>query len=133
MSQPAEKSDSNTTFQELKESVHKFQKDRGWSRHHKPKNVAISICIEAAELLEHFQWDETYVRDDKQAIADELADIIFNCLNFADVMDIDIATAFTSKFKRVQEKYPVELFNPHSDSAEEYFRIKKTYRKKEDS
>lgn len=98
-------------------------------RSHSPKNVAISLCIEAAELLEHFQWDE-YRQEDKQAIADELADVIFNCLNFANQMDIDITSAFMKKFERIQKKYPVELFNPKNDSAEEYFRIKKAYRQK---
>ncbi len=123
------KSDSETTLQELKDLVNKFEQERGWQKHHNPKNVAISLCIEAAELLEHFQWDE-YRQEDKQAIADELADVIFNCLNFANQMDIDISAAFMSKFERIQMKYPVDTFNPDNDSAEEYFRIKKNYRGK---
>ncbi len=123
------KGDNETTLQELKDLVRKFETERGWQKHHSPKNVAISLCIEAAELLEHFQWDE-YRQEDKQAIADELADVIFNCLNFANQMDIDITSAFMKKFERIQKKYPVELFNPGNDSAKEYFRIKKEYRKK---
>ncbi len=123
------KGDNETTLQELKDLVNKFEQERGWQKHHKPKNVAISLCIEAAELLEHFQWDE-YRQEDKQAIADELADVIFNCLNFANQMDIDITKAFMKKFERIQKKYPVEVFNPDNDSAEEYFRIKKEYRQK---
>ncbi len=125
------KSDRTTTIQELKDLVIKFETERGWQQHHTPKNVAISLCLEAAELLEHFQWDE-YSQQDKQAVADELADVFFNCLNFAAAMDIDIATAFMSKFERVQKKYPVELFNPDSHNNEEYFRIKKAYRKQGD-
>jgi dCTP diphosphatase len=123
------KADTETTLHELKMLVDKFEKERGWQKHHNPKNVAISLCIEAAELLEHFQWDE-YRQEDKQAIADELADVIFNCLNFANQMDIDITAAFMNKFERIQKKYPVKTFNPDNDSAEEYFRIKKEYRKK---
>ena len=119
--------DAETTIQELKDLVIQFERERGWAKHHTPKNVAVSLCIEAAELLEHFQWD-SYEQRDKQAIADELADVIFNCLNFASTMDIDIASAFLSKFERIQKKYPVEIFNPDSDNPEEYFRIKKAYR-----
>lgn len=123
------KGDAKTTIQELKNLVIKFETERGWKKHHNPKNLAASICIEAAELLEHFQWDE-YRQEDQQAIADELADIIFNCLNFASVMDIDISSAFLSKFKRIEEKYPVKIFNPDNDNAADYFRIKKAYRQK---
>lgn len=123
------KGDAETTLKDLKDLVHKFEQERGWAKHHNPKNVAISLCIEAAELLEHFQWDG-YRQEDKQAIADELADVIFNCLNFANQMDIDITAAFMDKFERIQKKYPVEVFNPDNDSAEEYFRIKKNYRGK---
>ncbi len=125
------KTDANTTLQELKNLVDKFEQERGWKKHHTPKNVAISLCIEAAELLEHFQWDE-YQRNDPDGIADELADVILNCLNFANQMDIDITAAFMSKFERVQKKYPVELFNPANDNSEEYFRIKKRYRQQGD-
>jgi len=121
------KRDAETTIQELKDLVTKFETERGWQQHHTPKNVAISLCLEAAELLEHFQWDE-YRQQDKQAVADELADVVFNCLNFAAVMDIDIASAFRDKFKRVQKKYPVELFHPGTANNDEYFRIKKAYR-----
>lgn len=123
------KGDSETTLQELKDLVKRFEEQRGWEHHHNPKNVAISLCIEAAELMEHFQWD-SYQKRDKQAIADELADVFFNCLNFAISMDIDLASAFRSKFKRIEKKYPVELFNPNSDNPEDYFRIKSEYRQK---
>lgn len=126
------KGDAATSLQDLKDMVVRFREDRGWRRHHSPKNLAISICIEAAELLEHFQWDD-YSQQDKQAISDELADIIFNCLNFADIMDIDISTAFRDKFKRVEKKYPVELFNPNHDSSADYNRIKRAYRETKDT
>lgn len=127
MSKTSPKSDTNTTFQELKDMVAQFSDERGWGKHHTPKNLAISICLEAAELLEHFQWDG-YRQEDKQAIAEELSDIIFNCLNFASVNDIDITKTFLDKFKRVEQKYPVELFNPQTKNNKAYFRIKKQYR-----
>lgn len=120
--------DRETTIQELKDLVIKFRDERGWKHHHTPKSLAISITLEAAELLEHFQWDD-YTKSDKQGLADELADILFNMLNFADVTDIDIATAFLDKFKRVEKKYPTEIFNPGHDDKAAYNQIKQDYRK----
>ena len=125
------KGDAETTLQELKDLVHKFEQERGWAKHHNPKNVAISLCIEAAELLEHFQWDE-YRQEDKQAIADELADVIFNCLNFANQMDIDISAAFMNKFERIQKKYPVEKFLTRTMIARKNISVsRKAYRQKD--
>lgn len=122
------KQDRETTVQELKELVAKFRDERGWKAEHNPKNLSMSIAIEAAELMEHFQWD-TYRKEDKQAIADELADILAYCFNLADTMDIDIATAFRDKLERAAKKYPLDMFNPdRTGSAEEYHKIKKAYR-----
>jgi NTP pyrophosphatase (non-canonical NTP hydrolase) len=122
------KTDAETTLQELKDLITKFSHERGWERHHTPKNLAISICLEAAELLEHFQWDE-YRQDDKQKIADELADVLAYVFNFANVMDIDIATAYRNKLQRASEKYPVELFNKDRVGKEDFFRVKQDYRR----
>lgn len=122
--------DDATTIQELKQLVAQFRNERGWGKHHTPKNLAISIVLEAAELLEHFQWDSLDSKD-KAGIADELADILSYCFNFAETMDIDISTTFRSKLKRAAKKYPLELFNPETDSAEAYTRIKREYRQKE--
>lgn len=124
--------DSDTTLQELKNLIIDYSVKRGWDKHHTPKNLAASICIEAAKLLEHFQWDD-YNRRDKQAIADELADILIYAFNFAETCDIDIATAYKQKLAKAAKKYPVALFNPNNDSQEEFFRIKKAYRQKKDA
>lgn len=121
------KRDDETTLQELKDLVIQHAVERGWRKHHSPKNLAISISLEAAELLEHYQWDD-YKKEDKQAIADELADLLTYAFNFAATCDIDIATAFREKLERAAKKYPVEIFNPDSDGNDEYFRIKKSYR-----
>lgn len=119
--------DHETTIQDLKELIVKFRDERGWKVEHNPKNLSMSIAIEAAELMEHFQWD-TYRKEDKQAVADELADVISYCLNLADAMNIDVATAFRDKLDRAKQKYPVELFNPERKSNDEYHKIKKAYR-----
>ncbi|MGH7157616.1 MAG: nucleotide pyrophosphohydrolase [Candidatus Saccharimonadales bacterium] len=121
------KRDDGTTIQELKELISKFRDERGWKDEHSPKNLSMSIAIEAAELMEHFQWS-TYRQEDKQAVADELADILAYCFNLADVMDIDIATSFRGKLDRARQKYPVETFNPDNKNVDAYYAAKKAYR-----
>lgn len=124
------RNDADTTIQELKNLIIDFAKERNWKKHHTPKNLAISIAIEAAELMEHFQWDE-YQEKDKAAIADELADILIYAFNFAHVTDIDIASAYRRKLEKAGEKYPKEVFNANNTGVvEDYFRIKKQYRQK---
>jgi len=120
-------SDADTTIQELKELVIKFSRDRHWQRHHTPKNLAMGIAIEAAELMEHFQW-ERGGKPDKSAVADELADVMFNILNFAQSQNIDITSSFASKYKKLLIKYPIEKFNKNSDDLDEYWKVKKAYR-----
>ncbi len=122
------RTDNDTTIQELKELVDTFSKDRNWQRHHNPKNLSMSIVVEAAELMEHYQWERDG-QPNQQEVADELSDIIFNCLMFAVGQDIDIASSFKSKYKRLLKKYPVTIFNKDNDSLKDYDRIKKAYRK----
>lgn len=126
------KNDTDTTIQELKELVIKFGAERNWQRHHTPKNLAMGIAIEAAELMEHFQW-ERGGEPDKTAVGDELADVMFNILNFAQSQDIDIVTSFKNKYKKLLVKYPVEKFNQDSDDLTDYWDVKKAYRNQEKS
>ena len=119
--------DAHTTIQELKDLVIRFSEARNWGTHHTPKNLAMSIAIEAAELMEHFQWDE-YSAHDKQEVADELGDILAYCFNLAARLDIDVASAYKAKLARAEQKYPVSLFNAQQDSPADYARIKKAYR-----
>ena len=121
------KRDDQTTIQELKDLVAKFRDERDWAKHHSPKNLTMSIAIEAAELMEHFQWDE-YSKHELQDIKDELADVLAYCFNLADTLDIDIATAYRDKLERAAKKYPVELFNADHDDPDTYKQIKASYR-----
>jgi dCTP diphosphatase len=123
------KGDAETTLQELKDLMLEFREARGWNKDMSPKNMAISICLEAAELLEHFQWDE-YKSEDEQEIIDEFADVIMNCMSFANASGIDVSSAMKDKLERAKIKYPTEIFNPGSDSKEAYFQVKKAYRAK---
>lgn len=123
------KTDQDTNLQELKELVIKFRKDRGWEKHFTPKNVATSIAIEAAELLEHFQWD-LLMKDDKDEIAKELADVLIFAFHFATLYDLDISTEFKKKLKAAEEKYPTSIHKPGADDKTAYHQAKKKYRQK---
>lgn len=121
------KRDNETTIQELKDLATAFARKRNWTKHHTPRNLASSIVIEAAELLEHFQWKE-YSEKDKQDIADELGDILAYCFHLATSLNIDVSTVYRDKLTRAAKKYPVETFNASHDDEAEYIRIKQAYR-----
>ena len=106
--------DSHTTLGELREAIASFVAERSWQSFHTPKNLAMSIAIEAAELMELFQWHsgaEVPNPPVAQAldweVADELADILIYCFALANRMDIDISTAVHGKMGRNAERYPI--------------------------
>jgi len=121
--------DEKSTIQDLKKLVEKFRTERNWGKHHSPKNLAVSIAIEAAELLEHFQWDD-YKKENKNDLESELADIIIYCLFFAVSNDINISKAVKRKIDYISKKYPISVFNNKKDDPKDYWRIKKKYRNK---
>lgn len=121
--------DETATIQKLKDLVEKFRKERNWGKHHSSKNLAVSIAIEAAELMEHFQWDD-YKKENKAEIKSELADILIYCLYFAVSNKIDITKAIENKIDKISKKYPVKLFNHKKNDPKDYWRIKKNYRNK---
>ncbi len=95
-------------LEELQELVTDFRDDRDWKRYHTPRDVSISISIEAAELLELFQWDNTFPEDvDKSRLEEEVADIFIYLLSLVDAADIDLERAVKNKIKKNEEKYPV--------------------------
>ncbi|MEM1666389.1 MAG: nucleotide pyrophosphohydrolase [Nitrososphaerota archaeon] len=104
--------DNVTTINELKVLVENFVKARKWEKFHTPRNLAESICIEAAELLEIFQWnlENESINDpitlDK--IKEELADVLIYCISMANNVKIDIATSIVDKIRKNEEKYPLE-------------------------
>jgi len=99
-------SDDKVTIGELKKQVREFRDERNWTNLDTPRNLAISIAIEGAELLEHFQWEDQPEITDK--IADELADVMIYCLGFSDILKIDVSQALTRKLEKNRKKYPVE-------------------------
>jgi len=108
--------DSVTTIAQLKRQVQDFIERRDWSQYHNPKDLGITIAIEAAELLEVFQWigEKQLERVDEDAerfgrLKDELCDVVTSCLSLANTLDIDIAAAMQRKMEQNEAKYPVEL------------------------
>ena len=107
-------SDSVATIQDLKDVVERFAQERDWERYHTPKNLAGSVAIEAAELLERFQWltpeeslDLKNDPDQKKAVAEEIADVLSYLLNLCLKLDVDLAKEFVEKFHKNALKYPV--------------------------
>ena len=92
--------------QETIDRIRKFTEDRDWDQFHSPANLAKSIVIEAAELLECFQWsDEGY---DLQHVKEELADVMVYCQNLADKLGLDPDAIVNMKMEQNEKKYPVE-------------------------
>ena len=102
-------------FDELLDRVIRFRDDRDWLQFHHPKDLAISIALEAAELLEHFQWKdrEEVARDlsdpeRKTAVGEEMADVLILLLSASDAVGVDLYDATIKKIEKNAQKYPVE-------------------------
>lgn len=92
-------------MEEILDRIRKFREDRDWNKFHTPENLAKSISIEAGELLEHFQWDNNY---HKQELSEEVADVMIYCIHMADAMGVDIKEIILDKMNKNEKKYPVE-------------------------
>ncbi len=96
--------------------VREFLEERNWERYHNPKDLAESICIEAAELLQLFQWTkpeegEQYLKKPSkvQHVKKELADVVIYCLSMANTLQIDLTSAVLGKLEQNKKKYPPDL------------------------
>lgn len=97
----------------LQEKIAQFVSDRDWGQFHNPKDLAISLNLEASEVLEHFQWKSEqemidYVKAHKEEVGDELADVLYWVLLMANNMNIDVVAASERKLLKNAEKYPVD-------------------------
>ena len=112
--------------QETINEVLKFRDDRDWKQFHNPKDLAISISLEAAELLEVFQWSASDVvcENKLDKIKEELADVVNYCILMADTCGLDLDEIVQAKVKKNAEKYPVEKA---FGSKEKYTELKKSY------
>jgi dCTP diphosphatase len=107
--------DEKTTLADLRQRVAAFIAARCWEQFHTPKNLSAAIAIEAAELMEHFQWltgDEAVaaIRNEAKctAVADELADVLIYALSLANVLNVDVSKAVLDKLKRNEGRFPAD-------------------------
>ena len=105
--------DATTTVDTLRQRVAAFVAERAWQVYHTPKSLSMSIAIEAAELMEHFQWHGNGASERaaaqpevRGAVADELADVLIYCLALANKLDVDISEAVLAKLTRNELRFP---------------------------
>lgn len=110
---PAGPDDSITPIATLRTAMKQFVAERAWERFHSPKNLAMSLAIEAAELMEHVQWLESNesceIRNDakrKAAMGEEMADVFCYLLALCNVLDLDLTTTTLAKLEKNRAKYP---------------------------
>lgn len=115
----------DTYIKDLKARLQQFAEERDWEQFHAPKNLVMALSVEAAELLEHFQWltEEQSLNlspEQHQEVAYEMADIFIYLIRLAGKLDVDIVTAVEEKIKLNAAKYPVEKARGSSRKYTEY-------------
>jgi len=121
---------SSTTFEDARVLVMQHIRDRKWDKKNSDRSIAISLSLEANELLEYYQWgDEPF--GDKEDLESELADIFIYAIQFADHHGIDIPEAIQKKMAKQDKKYPVEIFQIDDDEERKsaWLAAKKGYKK----
>jgi dCTP diphosphatase len=106
-------SDSQDHIEALRDKLRQFAAERDWDQFHSPKNLAMALSVEAAEVLEHFQWlsdtESADLAPEKCAkIREELADVLLYLIRLADKLNIDLATAAEDKLSVNTQKYPIQ-------------------------
>ena len=114
--------DSTTVVAALKEAMGRFVAEREWNQFHSPKNLAMALAAEAAEVMEHFLWMDNdasrAVLNDPatlEQVADEIADVACYLLSLANALDLDLSEAVLAKLVKNAEKYPVKEFRGRSE------------------
>lgn len=112
-------------LEEIKLNARNFAARRDWEQFHSPKNLVMALGVEAAELIEIFQWltqeeSEQVSNETRERVADEIADVQVYLVRLADRLEIDIAQAVTAKMKKNEEKYPADLVRGSSKKYTEY-------------
>ena len=101
------------SISEITTRINAFRDARDWKQFHNPKDMAVSISIEAAELLEQFQWKnhaecEAHLRANREAVADEMADVAIYLFELADLLQMDLGKEMLRKLEKNADKYPVD-------------------------
>lgn len=97
---------------QLTKRILDFINNRDWNQFHNPKDLALSLVLESAEVMEHFQWKNSeemkeYIKSNKDEVAEELADVLYWTLLMSHNLDIDIKKAFELKMTKNEAKYPI--------------------------
>lgn len=107
--------DNHTTLLQLRTVVATFVHERNWEQFHNPKNLAMSLAIETAELMEHFQWrtleesaNVVHQTGEREKIAEEVSDCLAYILALANVMQLDLSQALVAKMEKNAQKYPID-------------------------
>lgn len=113
------------TLTKLSERLLQFARDRDWEQFHAPKNLALSLLIEAGELAEHFQWktteeSELLSAEQKHEAALEMADVFIYLLRLAQRMDVDLLAATLEKIEYNEQRYPVDKVKGDSRKYNQY-------------
>lgn len=115
------------SLEDLKDNYAEFKEKRDWEKFHQPKNIAMSISIEAAELMELFQWKDNIsvekIKEDEELMAgvrEELADVTLYSLSMAQRLDIDIEGAVEKKLEENRERYDNEMANEMTKELKEW-------------
>lgn len=126
--------DKTTTIDQIKNWCKEVRDERGW--HPNARSLAISLSLEAGEILEHFQWDTSEMvekklkkdKNKKEEMEMEIGDAIYYLCEFADRLDIDISSSLKKTLKKIEIKYPVEGLKKYGDKF--YYDQKRKYRQK---
>ena len=113
---------------ELTERLRAFRQMRDWDQFHHPKDIAVSIVLEACELLEHFQWKtneqaEEYIRLNREEIGDEAADVLIYLIQFCYRAGIDLAAAVQRKIEKNEKNYPADRVKGSAKKYTEYEKL----------
>jgi dCTP diphosphatase len=98
---------------DLRDTLRRFAEDRDWDQFHSPKNLATALSVEAAELLEQFQWlteeqSRNLSADSRDKVAEEMADVLVYLIRLADKLNINLLSATKGKIEKNANKYPVD-------------------------
>jgi NTP pyrophosphatase (non-canonical NTP hydrolase) len=121
----ANRSEEEDNFAALRQALRRFAEERDWDKFHSPKNLAIALSVEAAELLEHFQWvSETESAvippERREQMRHEMADVLLYLIRLADKLNIDLAAAAAEKIQLNATKYPIDKARGHAKKYTEF-------------
>ena len=116
---------TNKDFNTLRDRLKAFARERDWEQFHSPKNLAMALIVEAAELLEHFQWltpeqSESLPDDRRREVELEMADIFIYLMRMCERLDVDLLDVVEDKIKMNEEKYPADKVRGSAKKYSDY-------------